>query len=70
MKSRVVDRVLEQKLGDLSGSKRLFHSSLKIGVMGARDFFIGGLVAALLWQTTGSGFALFVASSTRDYAIY
>jgi membrane protein len=39
MKSQVVDQVLEQELGDLSGSKRIFHSSLKIGVMVARDFF-------------------------------
>jgi len=39
MKSRVVDRVMEQELGDLSGSQRLLHSSLKIGVMVARDFF-------------------------------
>src|SRR5262245_33223305 len=31
---------------------------------------IGGLVAALLWQTVGWGFAVFVASSTRYYAIY
>lgn len=38
MKSRVVDQVLEQELGDLSASKRFLHSSLKIGVMVARDF--------------------------------
>jgi membrane protein len=31
---------------------------------------IGGLVAAVLWQTVGWGFAVFVASSTRYYAIY
>ena len=31
---------------------------------------IGGLVAALLWQTAGWGFAAFVASSTQYYAIY
>ncbi len=31
---------------------------------------IGGLVAALLWQTVGWGFAVFVASSTKYYAIY
>jgi membrane protein len=31
---------------------------------------IGSLVAALLWQTVGWGFATFVASSTRYYAIY
>jgi membrane protein len=31
---------------------------------------IGALVAALLWQTVGWGFAVFVASSTRYYAIY
>jgi membrane protein len=31
---------------------------------------LGGLVAALLWQTVGWGFAVFVASSTRYYAIY
>jgi membrane protein len=31
---------------------------------------VGGLVAAILWQTVGWGFATFVASSTRYYAIY
>ncbi|MGH7825788.1 MAG: YhjD/YihY/BrkB family envelope integrity protein [Candidatus Binatia bacterium] len=31
---------------------------------------IGGLVAAILWGTAGWGFAVFVASSTRYYAIY
>jgi membrane protein len=31
---------------------------------------IGGIVAALLWQTVGWAFTVFVASSTRYYAIY
>jgi membrane protein len=31
---------------------------------------VGGFVAAVLWQTVGWGFAVFVASSTRYYAIY
>ena len=31
---------------------------------------VGGFVAALLWQTVGWGFAVFVASSTHYYAIY
>src|SRR5215831_9424804 len=31
---------------------------------------VGGLVAAILWQTVGWGFAVFVASSTHYYAIY
>jgi membrane protein len=31
---------------------------------------IGGLVAAILWQSVGWGFAVFVASSTQYYAIY
>jgi membrane protein len=31
---------------------------------------VGGLVAAVLWQTVGWGFTVFVASSTRYYAIY
>jgi membrane protein len=31
---------------------------------------VGGLVAAVLWQTVGWGFAVFVASSTRYYVIY
>jgi membrane protein len=35
-----------------------------------RSALIGGLVAAILWQTVGWGFATFVASSTRYYAIY
>jgi membrane protein len=35
-----------------------------------RSAAVGGLVAAILWQTVGWGFATFVASSTRYYAIY
>ena len=35
-----------------------------------RSALIGGVVAALLWQTAGWGFTVFVASSTRYYAIY
>ncbi len=35
-----------------------------------RSALIGGLVAAVLWQTVGWGFAKFVASSTHYYAIY
>ncbi|HEY1232869.1 MAG TPA: YhjD/YihY/BrkB family envelope integrity protein [Candidatus Binatia bacterium] len=35
-----------------------------------RSALIGGLVAALLWQTVGWGFAVFVTSSTRYYVIY
>jgi membrane protein len=35
-----------------------------------RSALVGGLVAALLWQTVGWGFAVFVTSSTRYYAIY
>ena len=31
---------------------------------------LGGLVAAILWQTVGWGFAVFVASSTRYYVVY
>src|SRR5215472_13098198 len=31
---------------------------------------VGGLVAAILWQTVGWAFAVFVASSTRYYVIY
>jgi membrane protein len=31
---------------------------------------VGGLVAAVLWQSVGWGFAVFVASSGRYYAIY
>src|SRR5207249_3554498 len=31
---------------------------------------VGGLLAAVLWQTVGWGFTVFVASSTRYYAIY
>jgi membrane protein len=31
---------------------------------------IGGLVAAVLWQSVGWGFAVFVASSTQYYVIY
>src|SRR3989338_3846080 len=30
----------------------------------------GGLMAAILWETIGWGFAAFVASSTRYYAVY
>lgn len=35
-----------------------------------RSALIGGAVAAILWQTVGWGFAVFVASSTRYYVIY
>jgi len=35
-----------------------------------RSAVIGGLIAAILWQTVGWGFAKFVASSTQYYAIY
>ena len=35
-----------------------------------RSAIAGALVAAILWQTVGWGFATFVASSTRYYAIY
>jgi membrane protein len=35
-----------------------------------RSAIVGALVAAILWQTIGWGFATFVASSTRYYAIY
>ena len=35
-----------------------------------RSAAVGGLVAALLWQSVGWGFAVFVASSTRYYVIY
>ena len=35
-----------------------------------KSALIGGLVAALLWQTVGWGFARFVVSSTQYYAIY
>ena len=31
---------------------------------------VGALVAAMLWETVGWGFAVFVASSTRYYVIY
>jgi membrane protein len=35
-----------------------------------RSAVVGGLIAAILWQTVGWGFASFVASSTQYYAIY
>ncbi|HEY7556823.1 MAG TPA: YhjD/YihY/BrkB family envelope integrity protein [Candidatus Binatia bacterium] len=35
-----------------------------------KSALIGSLVAALLWQTVGWGFARFVAASTQYYAIY
>jgi len=35
-----------------------------------RSAVIGGLIAAILWQSVGWGFAKFVASSTQYYAIY
>jgi len=35
-----------------------------------RSALVGGLVAAILWQTVGWGFAVFVASSTRYYVVY
>jgi membrane protein len=39
VKNQVVGQVLEQELGELSGARRLLHSSLKIAVMVAQDFF-------------------------------
>jgi membrane protein len=35
-----------------------------------RSAVVGGLIAAILWQSVGWGFARFVASSTQYYAIY
>jgi membrane protein len=35
-----------------------------------RSALVGGLIAAMLWQTVGWGFAVFVASSTQYYVIY
>ncbi len=35
-----------------------------------RSALIGGLIAAILWQTVGWGFARFVVTSTQYYAIY
>ena len=35
-----------------------------------RSAVLGGLIAAILWQSVGWGFAKFVASSTQYYAIY
>lgn len=35
-----------------------------------RSALVGGLVAAILWQSVGWGFAKFVASSTQYYVIY
>ena len=35
-----------------------------------RSAVLGGLIAAILWQTVGWGFASFVAASTQYYAIY
>ena len=35
-----------------------------------RSALVGGFVAAILWQTVGWGFAMFVAASTRYYVIY
>jgi membrane protein len=39
MKSQVVEPVLEQDLTDLRRTKRFIHSSLRIAVMVAHDFF-------------------------------
>ena len=35
-----------------------------------RSAAVGGVIAAILWQSVGWGFARFVASSTQYYAIY
>ena len=45
----------------------IFIPNTRVKVQSA---LVGGLVAAVLWQTVGWGFAVFVASSTRYYAIY
>jgi len=39
MKSQVVEPVLEQDLTDLRRTKRFIHSSLRIAIMVAHDFF-------------------------------
>ncbi len=45
----------------------VFVPNTKVSVKSA---LVGGLMAAVLWETIGWGFAAFVASSTRYYAIY
>jgi len=39
MKQQVVEQLLDQEIGALSGTKRVLHSSLKIAMMVAEDFF-------------------------------
>jgi membrane protein len=45
----------------------IFIPNTRVKVQSA---LVGGFVAAVLWQTVGWGFTVFVASSTQYYAIY
>ncbi|MBM4264414.1 MAG: YihY/virulence factor BrkB family protein [Deltaproteobacteria bacterium] len=54
----------------LWGAYTFFYIFIPNTQVRVRSALIGGLVAAILWQTVGWGFAVFVASSTQYYAIY
>jgi membrane protein len=54
----------------LWGAFTFFYYFIPNTRVNPRSALLGGAVAALLWQTVGWGFAVFVASSTRYYAIY
>ena len=45
----------------------IFIPNTRVKVQSA---LVGGFIAAVLWQTVGWGFTVFVASSTQYYAIY
>jgi membrane protein len=54
----------------LWGAFTFFYVLIPNTRVNLKSAMVGGLIAALLWQTVGWGFAVFVASSTRYYAIY
>jgi len=54
----------------LWGAFTFFYVLIPNTRVNLRSAMVGGVIAALLWQTVGWGFAVFVASSTQYYAIY
>jgi membrane protein len=54
----------------LWGAFTFFYIFIPNTRVNLKSALIGGLVAAVLWQTVGWAFTVFVASSTRYYAIY
>ena len=54
----------------LWGAFTFFYVLIPNTRVNLKSAMVGGIIAALLWETVGWGFAVFVASSTQYYAIY